>query len=180
MRGKRLGGVDGNGVQIAAQRVAQESDGHDGACAVHRIQRHAEMALADAGGIHVAEHALDVQARGGGVVAGGAADLFVGGAAEIALMIQVQQFAALVAVEEQAFGVEELEGVVFRRIVGGGDGDAAARAGCAHVDLEGGRGQDADVHDFAAGRQQPQATAWCSISPLDRVSRPTTTRPAPT
>src|SRR5580700_2164732 len=27
---------------------------------------------------------------------------------------------------------------------------------------------------------KPQATAWCSISPLDRVSRPTTTRPAPT
>src|ERR1017187_614323 len=78
----------------------------------------------------------------------------VGGAAEIALVIQVQQLAALVAVEEQALGVEELEGVVFRRIVGGGDGDAAARTGGAHVDLDGRGGQDADVHYFAAGRQQ--------------------------
>ena len=34
---KRLGGIGGNGVQVAAQRVAQEADGHDGTCAVHRI-----------------------------------------------------------------------------------------------------------------------------------------------
>ena len=101
-----------------------------------------------------AQHALDVQARGGGVVAGGAADFCVGGAAEIALMIEVQQLAALVAVEEQAFGVEQLQRVVFRRIVRGGDGDAAARAGGADVDLDGGRGQDADIHHFAAGREQ--------------------------
>ena len=93
--------------------------------------------------------------RGGGrIVAGGAAHLCVGGAAEFALVIQVQQFTALVAVEEQAFGVEELERVVFRRIVRGGDGDAAARAGGAHVDLDGRGGQYADIHYFAAGREQ--------------------------
>ena len=90
----------------------------------------------------------------GDVVAGGAADFRVGGAAEFALMIKVQELAAFVAVEEQAFGVEELEGVVFGRIVGGGDGDAAAGAGGADVDLDGGGGEDADVDDFAAGGEQ--------------------------
>ena len=76
------------------------------------------------------------------------------GLEELALVVEVEQLVALVVVEEQAAVVEELERVVLGRIVRGGERDAAARARGVDEHLDGGRGQNADVHHFAAGGEQ--------------------------
>ena len=74
--------------------------------------------------------------------------------AKIALVIQIEQFAAFIVIEKEAFGVEQLQRVVFRRIVRGGDGDAAASANGGDINLNRRRGSDADVDHFAARGEQ--------------------------
>jgi len=74
--------------------------------------------------------------------------------AELALMVDVEQFGALVAVEEQPLAVEQFQRVVFGRVVRGGDGDAARGADVGHIDLRRGRGSNADLDHLAAGGEQ--------------------------
>ena len=69
-------------------------------------------------------------------------------------MINVQQLAALVVIEEQSRCVEQLQRIVFRRIVRRGNGEASARADGSGVKLDGRRGEDADVDHFATGGEK--------------------------
>ena len=68
-----------------------------------------------------------------------------------AFMKDVEQFVAFVMVEEQTLAVEEFQSVVFGRIVGCGERDAAAGAGGTGVHLDSRCGHDADINDFASG-----------------------------
>src|SRR5262245_26403484 len=111
------------------------------------------MAAANRVRVDVPQHAFDVQPRRCLEIAGYAADLSVDGLAEITLMIQVEQLAALVVVEKQSFGVEQFQRVVFRWIVRCGERDAAARVNRRNVNLDSGRWRYSYIDHFAAGGQ---------------------------
>ena len=81
-------------------------------------------------------------------------NLRIRGLAKCALMIDVEQFAAFIVVEEQARRVEQLQRVIFRRIMRRRNREASARADCAGVKLDGRRRQHAHVDHFASGGQQ--------------------------
>ncbi len=152
--GEDLGGVDGDGVEAAVETVREEAGGHDGAGAVDGVEGDAELAAADAVDVDLGEDAVDVDGLGGAGVFGDVADFGVGGLGEVALVVEVDELVAFVVVEELALLVEELEGVVLGRVVGGGEADAAAGAEVFDVDLDGGGGEDSDVDDVAAGGEQ--------------------------
>jgi len=56
------------------------------------------------------QHALEVKLYRSVMIRGYAADLGVGGLAEVALVIEIDQLFALVIIEEQALGVEQASG----------------------------------------------------------------------
>ena len=89
-------------MQLAAQRIAQEAAAHPRARSVHTIESNAKIAAADGFCVDVTEHSVDMQPRGILPVAGNTPDFGVGGLVEIALMIQVEQLAPFVVVEEQS------------------------------------------------------------------------------
>jgi hypothetical protein len=136
------------------QRFCQEPGGHHSAGAVHRIQSHVEAAAPDTPCVHVLENAAEMNFRRPGKILAHAPDLRVRRLAKTALMVQIQQFTALVVVEEQALRVEHLQGVILGRIMRGGQGQPARGAGGADVDLDGGGWQNAHIHDIAAGGKQ--------------------------
>src|SRR5579872_3507568 len=140
--------------QVAAENVAQKSGRGDGTGAIHGIERYAKLALADAIGIHVSQHSIEVEFGRGAVIGNDAANFIVGRLAEIALMIEIDQLGAFVVIEEQPLRIEKLQGVVLGRIVRRGDGDAALRVRSSNVHLNGRRGQDAGFHDFAASGEE--------------------------
>ena len=152
--GKRLGWIDGDGVQLATQRIAQKSGRNDRSGAVHGIERHVKPAGANALGIHVRQYAVEVQLHGRDVIGNHAPHLLIRSLAEIALMVELDQFSALVIIEEQALGVEQLESVVLGWIVRGRQRDAALRARGSDKNLNRRSRKDADFHHLAASRQQ--------------------------
>src|SRR6476620_3018622 len=99
-------------MQLAAERVPQKAAAHARACPVHTIEGDAKFAAPDCIPIYVAHDTVDMQPYRSVVVAGHGADFGVGGLAEIALMIEIEQLASFVVVEEQPFGVEQFQRVV--------------------------------------------------------------------
>ena len=59
--GNGLRGIDGDGVQVAAERVRQKAGSHHRSGAIYCIQRDAELPAAYAVRIDVLQHARDVQ-----------------------------------------------------------------------------------------------------------------------
>src|SRR5687768_2902409 len=83
-----------------------------------------------------------------------APDLLVLGRVKIALVVEVDQFAALIVIEEESAGVEKLQRIVLGGIVGRGQSDAATGPGGSGIHLDSRSRQHAQVEYLAARRQQ--------------------------
>jgi hypothetical protein len=75
---------------------------------IHRIERNPEFPRTNAFDIHLRQHPLEMFPNRRGSFANHSADLGVRGFTKRALMINVEQLAAFVMIEEQSRRVEQL------------------------------------------------------------------------
>ena len=141
-----------------AAQLPQQQRGIARAGAVDAVHGHEQVGGADRGHVHLLGDGLQVALAGLGVLPRGL-ELIPRRLAVLALVVDVQQFLGLGAVQEDAVGAHRLECVPGEGIVAGGDGHAAGGVRLPHGQLQGRGRADAQVHDLAPGGLQAREHA---------------------
>src|SRR5947199_10392196 len=78
-----------------------------------------------------------------------------GGLRELALMINIQKLFSLLWIQIESVAAHKLQGIPWRRIVTGGNGDPSICFEPGHRQLETGRGTNSQIDDLTTRGEQP-------------------------